>query len=434
MGNKREFDLEQFVQGQLARDASLRHDLSRLTTSQSAELQAELGHISRFQALEDLANDVNRVFEEYDATSSLRLVFNDPTTGTLPIDDCHKPVTIYHSKDLAGRIVSHNEQQAAIIGLKQTAHLYTMGRERKTYEPIFALIGTIVGDALNYQRALQQRDQAARERDMATHLAHTDQLTELPNRHYWENVVLPRLDQEVKTALTEQRSPLFALVMTDIDHFKDYNDKFGHDIGDIALQATANSLRSSSRSGNDSRPKDEVVIRVGGEEKLVVYFDIGRDHVYAVADRARQKVTADTQQGIETPKGRTPPITLSEGAVHSSDFDVEMKVLYSREGRDYLAQFVTASPPQKEFLRQDYTGTPKQFQRMVELAEAVPHAYKRLSSRLKREYTTPEAFLRNCDSAPIRILTETMKGKADAALYQAKHKGRNRLVMYQRAV
>lgn len=436
MDEDKDFDLERFVEGQLARDAGLRHDFVRLTTGQSAELRADLGQISRNQDLEALAGAVNGVLGQYNATSSLRLVVNNPTTGTLPIASGYKPVVIYTLNDLGAGIVSHTDQQAAVIGPQQTAHLYTMSRERKAFEPVLELLRTIVTDALSYQKVTQERDQAVRERDSALDLAHTDQLTELPNRHYWENVVLPRLDIEVKTALTNQTLPLFALVMTDIDHFKGYNDSYGHDIGDIALQATADSLKASSRSGNDSRKKDEVVIRVGGEEKLVVYFDIGRDHLYTVADRARQKVTADTQQGIETPKGRTPPITLSEGAVHSHDFDFEINVLYSEQGKDYLAQFVSTRSahrtPQREVLRQDYTGTPEQFQRIIELAEAVPHAYKRLSSKLRREYATPGEFLRNCDSAAIRILTETMKSKADKALYSAKAQGRDRLVMYQR--
>lgn len=84
-----------------------------------------------------------------------------------------------------------------------------------------------------------------------------DPLTGLFNRRYMEET----LDLEIART-TRSASPL-SLVMCDVDHFKRFNDDFGHDAGDAILQAVGAELRSRFRAG-------DVVCRFGGEEFTVI--------------------------------------------------------------------------------------------------------------------------------------------------------------------
>lgn len=84
-----------------------------------------------------------------------------------------------------------------------------------------------------------------------------DPLTGLFNRRYMEEA----LKLEIARA-SRSRVPL-SLVMCDVDHFKRFNDEFGHDAGDAVLQAVATEMRSRFRDG-------DVVCRFGGEEFTII--------------------------------------------------------------------------------------------------------------------------------------------------------------------
>lgn len=109
--------------------------------------------------------------------------------------------------------------------------------------------------------------------------AMTDVLTELPNRRF----AMRQLEEELTNALATEAQ--LAVIMIDIDHFKEVNDLHGHDAGDAVLRETASALRRCTR-------KNEVVCRLGGEEFLVVVPDTGRDGCALFAERLRTAVEA----------------------------------------------------------------------------------------------------------------------------------------------
>ncbi|MFT3818809.1 MAG: diguanylate cyclase [Rubrivivax sp.] len=109
--------------------------------------------------------------------------------------------------------------------------------------------------------------------------ARVDELTGLGNRRELEQRWTP-LAQRLQA---EQR-PL-ALAMMDIDHFKQVNDRFGHAVGDTVLVAMAALLRDNMRS-------DDLIIRTGGEEFLLVLPEVDRDAALHICDRMRQRVAA----------------------------------------------------------------------------------------------------------------------------------------------
>lgn len=108
-----------------------------------------------------------------------------------------------------------------------------------------------------------------RSEDYIRHLAHHDVLTQLPNRAL--------LNDRIKMALhrAQRSTQRIAVIMLDLDNFKNINDSLGHHIGDLLLQAVARRLQSSVR------PSDTVA-RMGGDEFVILLdgindtADIGR--------------------------------------------------------------------------------------------------------------------------------------------------------------
>jgi diguanylate cyclase (GGDEF)-like protein len=96
-------------------------------------------------------------------------------------------------------------------------------------------------------------------KSMLEQLTKTDALTGLFNRRHFDEV-LP-----LQMSIANRSHELLALVIIDIDHFKNYNDTFGHPAGDVALVALANLLKVQMKRGNDA------VFRLGGEEFALLY-------------------------------------------------------------------------------------------------------------------------------------------------------------------
>ncbi len=111
-------------------------------------------------------------------------------------------------------------------------------------------------------------------------LSMVDGLTELPNRRSFET----RLNDAIRAAHRNGR-PL-AVLIADVDAFKQYNDTYGHLAGDEALKTVASTLRVSAM-----RPGD-VVARWGGEEFVAFLAETDREGAYLVADRLRAAIAA----------------------------------------------------------------------------------------------------------------------------------------------
>ena len=93
----------------------------------------------------------------------------------------------------------------------------------------------------------------------------TDGLTGLYNRKYFDNI----LDET--TVVSQENDWSSAFVMIDIDFFKQFNDTYGHDAGDIALKTVAKILDTLYSEEYD------YVFRLGGEEFGILIFDINRN-------------------------------------------------------------------------------------------------------------------------------------------------------------
>lgn len=105
----------------------------------------------------------------------------------------------------------------------------------------------------------------------------TDPLTGLLNRRYLEE----RLTDELNRSQRYDYS--MSCLMIDIDDFKNYNDRNGHQAGDVALKVTAHALKSALRSA-------DVACRYGGEEFCILLPQTSLSEAGVIAERMRQRV------------------------------------------------------------------------------------------------------------------------------------------------
>jgi diguanylate cyclase (GGDEF)-like protein len=130
----------------------------------------------------------------------------------------------------------------------------------------------------------------------------TDPLTGLLNRRYLEE----RLTEELNRS-ARYNYPMSCL-MIDIDDFKKYNDRNGHQAGDVALKITAHSLKAALRSA-------DVACRYGGEEFCVLLPQTSVSEAGVIAERMRQRVTE-----TDYPFGKSQPMGTVSISIGISSF------------------------------------------------------------------------------------------------------------------
>jgi two-component system cell cycle response regulator len=186
--------------------------------------------------------------------------------------------------------------------------------------------------------------QNARLFEEVRHLARTDPLTGLYNRrHFFE------LAQRELERVRRAQSSL-AVILLDIDHFKQVNDSFGHQAGDKALRAVAELLREGLRAA-------DVSARFGGEELMVLLPDTNLSRASAVAERLRRAVG---RLGLSTERGPM-PLSASFGvaAIEGEQLAISLDLLLARadeacyaakrRGRDRVVSWAeTAAAPANE--------------------------------------------------------------------------------------
>ena len=159
---------------------------------------------------------------------------------------------------------------------------------------ILLLCGTNLALILFLARALKRGAMAKHELAVT---ATTDGLTGLCNRRRFDEI----FDQEWRRA---QRAQLpLAVLMIDVDQFKSYNDRFGHQAGDAALAAIASCIAQATRRSGD------LAARYGGEEFVVLLPGKTPEQAYEVAEHIRANVIALRAQQLARPDS-TPTISL----------------------------------------------------------------------------------------------------------------------------
>lgn len=114
--------------------------------------------------------------------------------------------------------------------------------------------------------------------DVLEQKVYLDDLTQLPNRRFLEC----QLNRQHNRYLINKNE--YGVIFIDIDHFKNVNDLYGHDVGDQVLAMTSNTLKLNFRSV-------DYIGRWGGEEFMGIIPDINMDVLYEISDRTRLLVS-----------------------------------------------------------------------------------------------------------------------------------------------
>lgn len=154
-------------------------------------------------------------------------------------------------------------------------------------------------------------------------MAKTDELTGIPNRRGF-NEIIENLSIEA-----QQKQSSFAVILLDIDHFKNINDTFGHLIGDSVLRYIARLLHKETK-GRDS------IARFGGEEFVILLPDTQHDSAMQVANNIRKKIESHPLKIKSDQKSMQ--ITISAGVAMYQMGEPTEQLLHRVDQRLYKAK------------------------------------------------------------------------------------------------
>ncbi|MFQ6370905.1 diguanylate cyclase [Shewanella sp. YIC-542] len=174
--------------------------------------------------------------------------------------------------------------------------------------PLFSPLGQLSG------YTAVQHDISAR-KEIET-LSTIDSLTGLYNRRHFHAVINDELGR------IRRDGKMLGFIMFDVDHFKQYNDNYGHQQGDEALKMVGKTLMEYLR-----RPSD-FGFRLGGEEFGIVISAHNVEEVFAFAERYRQCIEA--QQLKHEQNSAAPYFTISMGVAVASGMNAEQEMLYKQ--------------------------------------------------------------------------------------------------------
>ena len=173
------------------------------------------------------------------------------------------------SENLVDRIVKLQELSNRIKGNDFSGIEFLKTDQPK--DELDHLRNNLVDTALTIGRLLSELEEKNRE---LQELAYYDPLTGLPNRRFFfEHASL--IFEEVK-----RYEKLLSLLVMDIDHFKEINDTYGHNVGDLVLKTFADVLRGIVR-------KSDICARLGGEEFVVLLPNTDLEEARVLAERIR---------------------------------------------------------------------------------------------------------------------------------------------------
>ncbi|MBR1942587.1 diguanylate cyclase [bacterium] len=128
-------------------------------------------------------------------------------------------------------------------------------------------------------------------------LATTDGLTELYNHRYFQDQMRRQIAQ------SQRYNNEFSMIIVDIDHFKSFNDTYGHQAGDAVLRQVAQTLKTNSRS-------TDIVCRYGGEEMSIILTNTGKEEAII---KAKNVCDAVAQRIFKLSATQTVHVTISVG-------------------------------------------------------------------------------------------------------------------------
>lgn len=271
--------------------------------------------LTAFDLFKDLPFDlINKVLAESPVTSippGQYLVKKDQNNAVLYLlldgeveiylDENENPIRKLSAGDIFGEISMVDHQVATASAISLTECKVIIIKEELIWDLVHQnhifTINLIHLMANRFRGVNSQLVSSRKEQKLFERRAIIDDLTKLYNRG-WLNENLSALLERCKI----NQSP-FSYLMIDVDHFKNINDSYGHQVGDLVLQVTGEILNNISRA-------NDYVVRYGGEEMAMLLLNTKVEDAIGIAERVRQAIEA---KNIEYEQGKTLNITISIG-------------------------------------------------------------------------------------------------------------------------
>lgn len=207
------------------------------------------------------------------------------------------------------------------------------------YKSTFEIDGKVEGlvgimlDITEYKKALIELNE---KNEILNNLSITDFLTSLNNRRYFQEVF------EKKLSLLDRHNHKFSFAIIDIDFFKDYNDSYGHQLGDEVLIKIANIIKNTFNRPND------YAFRLGGEE-FGLLFNVEKDKdAYKLVENLRKNVESARIEASNYSVSEYVTVSIGLGNINKlkkDELDVDFiydevdKLLYlsKRKGRNQIS-------------------------------------------------------------------------------------------------
>ncbi len=232
------------------------------------------------------------IYHQDDSSEAIASVGVGETVGEISIFDGQKPSAYVKTKLASHLLVISSE---ALWAMVDDSHEIS----RNLLHILARRIRSGNATVLN---SLQLQRKHARE-------AHIDALTGLHNRRWINNT----LNQHYLES--QQQNTVLSLVIIDIDHFKKFNDAYGHLAGDQVLKQVASAMKGKLRP-------NEIVARFGGEEFVILLPGVPTTIAAMIAERVRKGVENCFYH--DAPSNQRIPVTVSLGIAQlASDESVE---------------------------------------------------------------------------------------------------------------
>lgn len=232
----------------LEQEKELKQDLEL----SSKQLESTIG-------LYEVAKDVCKSLDEQEVFA----IFRDKLRTNIAIEDC----VFIKEPEIDDQLYKEDLTYKVKIDSKPVGFLIAKGvSKQEDRERFYILVQQFL---LGLRRAIFYHQ--------VQELSVTDSLTQMLNRRYF----LERLNEEI--VRSEKFDLKFSFLMADIDHFKSYNDRFGHLVGDIVLRETSKAIKENTR-------QIDLVGRYGGEEFSVLLPETPKEGAYLAAERIRKSL------------------------------------------------------------------------------------------------------------------------------------------------
>jgi diguanylate cyclase (GGDEF)-like protein/PAS domain S-box-containing protein len=211
---------------------------------------------------------VNSAFERVSGYQRAEAIGQTPLS-LLMSDRSEEP----HYRAVQSAIASGKVWHGTLTGRRKDGSVY---QQEATISPV----RNAEGEITHYVAVKRDITERLQHQARIWHLAHHDALTDLPNRVLFQD----RLQQAVAHA--RRTGLLLAILLIDLDNFKDVNDSLGHEFGDHLLKAVTARLRNCTR-------ESDTVARLGGDEFAVIQTDLDRSESAArLAEKILERLSA----------------------------------------------------------------------------------------------------------------------------------------------